>query len=226
MRRFVRSVVPLVLSALLVLQAAGYVDVTGPVASAIDDEFDLPPGLTGGPGPVSGDDGKVRAPPETVAGTPTTAPESGIDVARLERLIHEDVNDVRESRDLSMLERDSELAAVGRYHSRDMAHNQYVAHTAPDGETMGDRYDRFDYDCRVPTGDGRYAGGGENIYYAYYSGQGFTEEELAQKAVDGWMNSTDHRENLLRDYWEHEGIGVVVENRDGVTYVYVTQNFC
>ncbi|WP_435332682.1 CAP domain-containing protein [Haloarchaeobius sp. TZWWS8] len=236
MRRSLRSLFTLALSALVLLQAGGVVDLQETFDSVVDDgQFDpeLPsPRVTDGPGTASGPDsdgarsqGGGQKTGES-RGTPTVAPRADIDVARLERLVHGEVNEVRTSRGLEALERDAALAEIARYHGRDMAQNEYVAHTAPDGETMSDRYDAFGYDCRVSTGDGRYASGGENIYYARYTGYDYTEAELARMTVDGWMNSTGHRENLLRDYWNREGIGVVVDQRDGRTHVYVTQNFC
>lgn len=157
--------------------------------------------------------------PEAAA---TTA--GGSDRARLERLIHERINGVRESEGLPTLAVDPELREIARYHSRDMAERGYFAHTAPDGETMRDRYDRFGYECRVSTGDGRYAIGAENIYRQSAS----TPDDpagVARSVVAGWMDSPPHRENILREYWQHEGIGVAVVE-DGTTQVFVTQNFC
>lgn len=54
-----------------------------------------------------------------------------------------------------------------------------------------------------------------------------TPEGLATGIVDSWMNSTGHRENILRPYWNGEGIGIeIVETGDGMTKVWATQNFC
>lgn len=146
----------------------------------------------------------------------------------IEYAVHEQVNDQRADHELEALEFDDELREVARYHSRDMAEEGYFAHTSPDGDTLGDRYNRFGYDCRVPTGDGRYATGGENLYMIEFPTSTYDEAEIAEEAVDGWMNSEGHRENMLADHWEHQGIGVVVtEVDDGdAVAVYVTQNFC
>ncbi|WP_439026350.1 CAP domain-containing protein [Haloarchaeobius sp. DT45] len=149
-----------------------------------------------------------------------------VDAVLLEGLVHEAVNDRRATRGLSPLGDDPALAEIARYHSRDMAQNDYFAHTAPDGETVGDRYDAFGYDCHIRTGSLTYANGGENIYYTSFVGTAYTEHELAERAVDGWMDSPSHRENLLRPYWNDEGIGVWVLQEGGRTHVYVTQNFC
>jgi uncharacterized protein YkwD len=39
------------------------------------------------------------------------------------------------------------------------------------------------------------------------------------------MNSSGHRENILRPYWESEGIGVAIEDVNWETRVYAPQNF-
>jgi uncharacterized protein YkwD len=157
----------------------------------------------------------------------TPSDESGpFDRAALEREIHSQVNEERRRRGLDPLEFDPELREIARYHSADMAENGYVGHTSPDGETVADRYDRFGYDCRVSLADGGYSTGGENLYRTAYAGQTLSRTELADRAVDGWLSSPGHRENLLRDDWGREGVGVVVDVEGDVVRVYVTQNFC
>ncbi len=163
--------------------------------------------------------------PEPRSGVRTD--ESGpFDRSALEREIHRQVNEERRRRGLDPLAFDPELREVARYHSADMAENGYVAHTSPDGETVADRYDRFGYDCRVSLDEGGYSTGGENLYRTAYAGQTLSRDELADRAVDGWLSSPGHRENLLRDDWKREGIGVVVDVEGDVVQVYVTQNFC
>lgn len=159
-------------------------------------------------------------------------PLSELDRSRVERLVHEHVNERRAEHGLGALEFDTALREIARYHSEDMAENDYFSHTSPDGETRSDRYDRFGYDCRADTGDGTYYTGGENIAYTYYdtrvrTSDGVvrytTADELARGLVRGWMNSQGHRENILTEAWDHEGIGVAITS-DGK--VYATQNFC
>lgn len=58
----------------------------------------------------------------------------------------------------------------------------------------------------------------ENGARVYYS----TEKELAKALVNQWMNSTGHRTNILRDYWQNEGIRVYVIQIDDKTRVYTT----
>nr|WP_303647559.1 CAP domain-containing protein [Haloarchaeobius amylolyticus] len=158
-------------------------------------------------------------PPETPA---------ELDSAAIEAAIHAQVNDVRAERGLRPLVFDSSLAEVSRYHSGDMAENDYVGHVSPAGESVLDRYLEFRYDCRIRADGESVVYGGENVFYVSFTGVNYSDEDIATRAVEGWMNSTGHRENLLSDYWYREGVGVVVEVDEtmGNTSVYVTQNFC
>lgn len=135
---------------------------------------------------------------------------------RLERLIHERVNQRRQRHGLQNLTWSAELATVARYHSTHMANRSYFAHTSPSGESLGDRYAAFGIGCA----------GGENLGYVRYSGISYGDEEIAERIVTGWMDSPGHRENVLRSRFDAEGIGVAIVERGGYTHVYATQNFC
>lgn len=152
---------------------------------------------------------------------------------QLERGIHEATNDERGS----PLRFDATLSHIARYHSYDMARRDYFAHTSPDGETMGDRYERFGYDCRVPTENSTYLTGSENIAYTYaytdiIGPDGKTifhdsEQDVATGIVAQWMHSEGHRENILNSAWRREGVGVWATRDDrGDVRIYATQNFC
>lgn len=166
--------------------------------------------------------GSERPPPPADTEPPV---EHGIDKPVLEQEIHDRINVVRADHNLTRLAFDTELRNVSRYHSRDMARNEYFAHTAPDGETLEDRYELYGYECRVETDSG-YATGGENLFVLKFDRVAFSESQIAEQAVEGWMRSPGHRRNILRPYWEHEAIGVDVVERDGTVEVYVTQHFC
>jgi len=156
----------------------------------------------------------------------------GLDEEEVERLIHEEINDYRADQGVGELAYDDGLAEIARYHSSNMAEDENIYHTSPDGQTVDDRYERFGYDCRVPVGDNQYRTSGENVAKTWYeedltNGDYYgSPEELAEGVVEQWINSPDHRENLVDDAWRKEGIGVTVTEEDGNTAVYVTQNFC
>jgi uncharacterized protein YkwD len=168
-----------------------------------------------------------------VEGVESDTPLSDLDGSRVEKRVHDYVNEHRAEHGLASLDFDTDLREIARYHSEDMAANDYFAHTSPSGETTSDRYEKFGYDCRADAGDGTYYTGAENIAYTYYdqrvrTGDGETvrytnADELAQGIVRGWMNSEGHRENILMEAWDREGIGVFVTDEGKV---YATQNFC
>ncbi|MFC7156285.1 CAP domain-containing protein [Halomarina halobia] len=183
-------------------------------------DLDLPPGDPSLP-EVPGSPERDGPPPSVPEPTPT----AGIDPVALERRVHDEVNDARGARDLGTLDFDTALRRIARYHSADMAKREYFAHESPEGETVEDRYDRFGYDCRAPTGAFEYATGGENLFYVGFAPSSLDEDAIARRAVEGWLESPGHRRNLLAEFWRREGIGVAVAEGVPVT-VYVTQNFC
>lgn len=135
--------------------------------------------------------------------------------SKLEMKVHRSINDVRIAHGLDRLSYKQDLVALARYHSEDMANENYFAHDSPGGESMVDRYQKFDI-----SGCGWK---GENIYYfeEYYVDN---LTEFADTVVAGWMNSKGHRENILTPEFDSEAIGVY---RTGSgDKIYVTQNFC
>ena len=179
----------------------------------------------------------VESTVDNVAGYVANATQSEeLNRSTIEQEVHREINERREARGLRPVEYDEQLQIIARSHSRDMAERKYFSHDSPEGKDLEYRYNEHGYSCRVPTGSGTYAGGGENIAYtysneriqldsggtAYYS----NETEIAEGLVNQWMNSTSHRENILRPYWQNEGIGIYIIEIDGKTRVYATQNFC
>src|SRR5699024_7204832 len=102
-------------------------------------------------------------------------------------------NQEREKQGLAPLEIDSELSVVSKDKSKDMLNNQYFSHDSP---TYGSPFDMMEqYGISYRTA-------GENID----KGQSSPEE-----VVNGWMNSTGHRENILNGDFTHIGVGYVEE---------------
>ena len=135
-------------------------------------------------------------------------------VERYELAIHERVNEIRRDQDRDELVYNEEIAAIARHHSADMAEREYVAHESPEGEGPEDRMDDFfpQY-CR---------GIGENIASVRYP-TGEDPDAVAERVVTGWMESPGHRENVLREMFDEQGIGVVITDDDRVL---ATQKFC
>lgn len=138
--------------------------------------------------------------------------QPSVSPARIERAAHEATNRARAGHGRDALSYDEHLSLIGRWHSRDMSDRDYFAHETPDGASTMDRYRRFGHDA---------AQAGENIAMREPT-PGASAESIADAIVDGWMDSPGHRENLLRERFETEGIGVYVAP-DGT--LYATQNF-
>jgi len=151
---------------------------------------------------------------------------------RTQFLIHKYINEERRAEDLNALEYDPRLVSIAKGHSEDMAERGYYNHTGPNGSTLENRYKDSGYVCRIPVPGGVIDSGGENIAKTYYSIEvempnGETKEyenesELARGIVNIWLNSSEHRENIMQPYWNHEGIGIAKANQT----IYATQNFC
>ena len=102
------------------------------------------------------------------------------------------------------------LARAARAHSEEMARLGYFSHISPDPKNV------------TPMRRVRNAGlvaqslvVGENI------AKGDWEDHRARRAVQAWMQSDRHRENLLRPTFRYLGVGVAWQGR---TY-YITQVF-
>lgn len=100
------------------------------------------------------------------------------------------VNELRRAAGCGPLEWDRRVAAIAQAHSDDMARRDLLAHDGGDGSTMQDRLRRSGYLRRGPAA--------ENITY----GQATVDE-----AVDAWIASPGHRENLEFCRFTHHGMG-------------------
>ena len=88
------------------------------------------------------------------------------------------------------------LAQAARHHAEEMARLGYFSHVSP---TPG-RTQPVD---RVAAVGGTHVAVGENLAALSIVGG-----DLAERAVAAWMQSEDHRSNLLRPGWTHVGFGV------------------
>ncbi|MDR3209682.1 MAG: CAP domain-containing protein [Oscillospiraceae bacterium] len=129
---------------------------------------------------------------------------AGADVATEEQIIFELTNAFRAFNGLAPLTWNDQLAKAARAHSEDMAVKGYFDHDSPDGRGLRERLDAVGY---------RWYTAGENIIAGYSNGV---------SAVDGWINSEEHRENMLKRGFEEIGVGWVIGGDYGK---YGTQDF-
>lgn len=103
------------------------------------------------------------------------------------------VNEIRRGNGLNPLTANWELSRVARYKSQDMADNRYFSHTSP---TYGSPFQM------IKAFGLSYRTAGENIAMGY---------STPQAVVDGWMNSSGHRANILNASYTQIGVGYVVQ---------------
>jgi uncharacterized protein YkwD len=112
------------------------------------------------------------------------------------------INDARVEHGLARLVRSPELAAVARAHSEDMAKRGFFAHRTPEGlgpsdraKAMGIRYERLAENIAVNLG----------------------ADDPVGVAVQGWLESQHHRDNLMNAAFVLTGVGIA-ETEDGELY--------
>ena len=120
-----------------------------------------------------------------------------------------------------VFENDPDLNGIARAHSIDMANRNYYSHDTPEGLSPTDRGKLAGYDCQKDYGTYYTYGLAENLY-KLNSFRG-DEANLAEMLVAGWMESEDHRANIMNPDYSKLGVGVHMTD-SGV--VYATQLFC
>lgn len=96
------------------------------------------------------------------------------------------VNETRREWNRGSLSTQRNLRRAAGWQSDDMTQKNYFSHTSPDGETLADRLDQAHF---IPSSDRWEAG--ENLAAGH--DQGGTPAAI----VSGWMQSREHRINLL-----------------------------
>jgi len=115
------------------------------------------------------------------------------------------VNDERKRGGAPPLKSSQRLVLASRGHSYDMALRNYLSHNGPAGDTPAERVRGVGVDS---------AALGENIYMD----RDADRAKLAQRAVQRWLHSPEHRANMLSPEVDTTGIGVA-RAADGTAYV-------
>ena len=124
-------------------------------------------------------------------GDKITVPTLDSKVTGYEQEVIRLVNEIRAENGLKALTYDWELSRVARYKSQDMKDNGYFSHTSPVYGTPFQMIKNFGIS---------YRSAGENIAKGY---------STPQAVVNGWMNSSGHRANILNANYTHIGVGYV-----------------
>ena len=131
-------------------------------------------------------------------------PTSDQNVLTYEKQVVDLVNKERTQRGLKALEQDWELSRVARYKSQDMKDNNYFSHTSP---TYGSPFQM------MKSFGITYKTAGENIARGY---------KTPEAVVNGWMNSSGHRANILSSSYTRIGVGYV-QNGNYWTQMFISK---
>ena len=115
------------------------------------------------------------------------------------------VNEVRRENGLKALTANWELSRVARYKSQDMLNKGYFSHTSPTYGTPFQMIKAFGLSFRTA---------GENIARGY---------PTPQAVVNGWMNSSGHRANILNGTFPSIGVGYYVDGAGAAHWVQIFQ---
>jgi len=116
-------------------------------------------------------------------------------------------NEKRTQAGLLPLSLNSTLSQAAQAKGADMLNKGYWAHVAPDGTQPWVFFTNFGY---------KYRYAGENLARDFAN---------PQSAVEAWMNSPSHKENLLSPKYKEIGIGVVEGNLAGVDTTIIVEFF-
>lgn len=120
------------------------------------------------------------------------------------RFVVQLTNQRREAHGLDPITPDSGLTRTACTHSRDMLFRDFVAHENPDGQSPADRVSRWHRRLIGPVA--------ENVWSQTGGGPDRNRPEpLAERIVEGWMDSPPHRHTLLDSTGTHLGVCVVRE---------------
>ena len=152
------------------------------------------------PQPMQANHRVVTRQPVVVASSAPVAASS------LERRAFDAINTERARYGLAPLVWDADLLRMARLHSEKMARLNFFDHEGPDG----------DLPARARQSGVRWRSLAENIAL----NQGYSDPVAL--AVEQWMHSAGHRDNILRRIFTHSAIGIA-RSSDG--RVYLTQVF-
>lgn len=139
----------------------------------------------------------------------TEYPRSGVkafvalNLADAEKAAFNLINKKRAENGFSELKWSDEVAATAREHSQNMAEFNFFSHRGLDSKLVSDRADA--------RGMRKWRAIGENIAF----NRGYSDP--VTKAVELWLNSAEHKRNLMDTTWKESAIGIAVA-ADGSYY--------
>lgn len=134
-------------------------------------------------------------------------PNAGFLASILPSVLVADTNAGRTANELQPLQANDLLEEAAQLKADDMAAKGYFSHVSPNGETPWYWLDKVGYD---------YEYAGENLAV------NFTD---SQDVINAWMNSPEHRANILNGIFSQIGIAAASGTYEGKTAIFVVQFF-
>jgi uncharacterized protein YkwD len=128
-------------------------------------------------------------------------------IEEVETLLLEGTNAFRQQEGRERLKADPKLTKTARDFAAFMARTDKYGHQA-DGKEPSDRVKEHGYTYCVLA---------ENIAYQF-SSQGFASRELADRLLEAWKNSPEHRKNMLDPDVAEAGMGVAHSDKSDKYY--------
>lgn len=138
--------------------------------------------------------------------TPTN-PELG-DASHItpnETNIFKDINEIRKAANLTPLEFDIDLSRLSQQRSKDMVENNYFSHYDQDGEPY------FSVMITASCDNPELTAMGENLEMNNHS-------DSSIEAVEAWMESEEHKDNILNPDWRSIGVGEAKDDQGRVFF--------
>jgi len=132
-------------------------------------------------------------------------------IAQAEQAIVDRTNQFRQQHGLPAVTNNAELVATAQYFADYMARTGDYGHEA-DGQRPSERARKHGYNFCIIT---------ENIAKQFNTA-GFTTEQLASGFITGWIESPEHRANLLDGDVMHIGVAIAEGRKN---YFYAVQMF-
>ena len=164
--------------------------------------------------------------------TKTCAPPPEIDISKLEKMTFELINAERTTRNLNGLKPGSLISATARDHSKDMGLNSYFSHQDFDGNYADARLKSHGYSSFEIEGENIALLPSYPYYFSYPNGTicapyYYSLESLAKLAATSWMNSPEHKANILLPDFTDSGMGIYyINNSYYFTQVFVKYTDC
>jgi len=123
-----------------------------------------------------------------------------------QRLLN-NINQKRAAQGFSPLAVDAQLCRLAKLHSENMIKQKFFSHITPDGKNVQDR--------ARDLGITNFKAIGENLAF----NQGY--EDPIGFAVERWLLSTGHKQNIFQSVWTATGIGIAKNEEGGYFFTQV-----